>query len=327
MSRPWRIEFPGACYHIINRGNYKRDLFVESGAAEAFERVLGEASVRFQWKIHAYVVMRNHFHLALEITEPCLSEGMRWLQGTWIRRYNTFRKMVGRPFQGRFKGLLVEPGPAFARVCHYIHLNPVRAGIVPLENLVEYRFGSFNRYMTGECPDWLVTDFLLRESGGLEDTVDGWLRYHRFLSSLLRDPNTTGDMCSQVMSRGWCVGGSRFHAEMRQEMDKRGMVLERYEGLEPECWAAERAKDWEALLGLYAQAANVRVSELPVVKFHDDKALLAALMKQTSSVSNGWLASRLQMGTAASVSQCARRYLLRADGRQRVELVRSMVKH
>jgi len=129
MARPLRIEFAGACYHVINRGNYRRNLFGEVGAAQSFEKALGEAAGRYRWRIHAYVVMRNHFHLALELTEPNLSEGMRWLQATWARRYNDYRKIVGKPFQGRFKALLVQPGHSLAQVCHYIHLNPVRAGM------------------------------------------------------------------------------------------------------------------------------------------------------------------------------------------------------
>src|SRR5438477_13073031 len=85
---------------------------------------LGEAAERFGWRVHAYVVMSNHVHLAVELAEPNLSTGMQWLQGTWIRRYNGFRRLIGRPFQGRYKALLVEPGEAFGKVCHYIHLNP-----------------------------------------------------------------------------------------------------------------------------------------------------------------------------------------------------------
>jgi len=130
MPRPWRVEFAGACYHVINRGNYRRDLFRGKGAVEAFEQVLDEAAIRFGWRIHAYMIMSNHFHLGLELGEPNLSAGMKWLQGTWIRRYNAYRRLIGRPFQGRYKSILVETGESFGRVCNYIHLNPVRAGLV-----------------------------------------------------------------------------------------------------------------------------------------------------------------------------------------------------
>ena len=84
MARPLRVEFAGGCYHVINRGNYRRDLFGQGGGAEAFERTLAEAAERFGWGVHAYVVMRNHFHLAIGLSEPNLSDGMQWLQGTWI---------------------------------------------------------------------------------------------------------------------------------------------------------------------------------------------------------------------------------------------------
>ena len=146
MPRPLRIEYAGACFHVINRGNYRRNLFTGSGAAATFERTLAEAAERFHWRIHAYVVMSNHFHLAVQIAEPNLSDGMKWLQGTWIRRYNSLRRLVGRPFQGRYKALLVEPGHAFAQVCHYIHLNPVRARLVSPAQAVKYATGSLPRF-------------------------------------------------------------------------------------------------------------------------------------------------------------------------------------
>ena len=108
MPRQSRLEFAGACYHVINRGNYRRGLFAGEGAAAAFERVLDEACVRFGWRVHAYVIMRTHFHLALETPEPNLSLGMKWLQSTWVSRFNRLRRITGRPFQGRFKALHVE---------------------------------------------------------------------------------------------------------------------------------------------------------------------------------------------------------------------------
>src|ERR1044072_4228874 len=138
MPRPWRAGVSGARFSVVKQRNYRSDIFTSKGAAAAFERTLGQAAVRFGWRIHAYVVMSNHFHLAVELSEPNLSVGMQWLQGTWIRRYNSFRKLVGRPFQGRYKALLVEPGGALGRVCHYIHLNPVRAQIVTARKAGSY---------------------------------------------------------------------------------------------------------------------------------------------------------------------------------------------
>jgi REP element-mobilizing transposase RayT len=96
MSRPLRVEFAGACYHVINRGNYRRDLFKSRGAAEAFERTLGEAAGRFGLQVHAYVVMRNHFHLAVEIAEP------NALLTSPVRKYRTPGSAKGPSGKRRF---------------------------------------------------------------------------------------------------------------------------------------------------------------------------------------------------------------------------------
>src|SRR5204863_7287831 len=138
----------------INRGNYRRDIFASAGAAAAFGRCLAEAAVRFRWRVHAFVIMRNHFHIAVETPEPNLSVGMKWLQGTWATRFNRFRRETGRPFQGRFKALHVEPGHALAQVAHYIHLNPVRAGIVSAARLPSYRWSSLPRFIYRKRPPW-----------------------------------------------------------------------------------------------------------------------------------------------------------------------------
>ena len=85
MARKLRLEFPGACYHVLNRGNYRADLFATEGARRAFEQCLFEACTKSKWVLHAYVVMRNHYHLAIETPEGNLVAGMQWLQATFAR--------------------------------------------------------------------------------------------------------------------------------------------------------------------------------------------------------------------------------------------------
>ena len=101
MPRRLRMEQEGGLYHVINRGNYRRDLFETVGSAEAFLETLFEAAGRWRWRVHAYVLMRNHFHLAIETLEPTLGEGMHWLQSTLATRFNRFRQESGHLFQGR----------------------------------------------------------------------------------------------------------------------------------------------------------------------------------------------------------------------------------
>jgi len=127
MARKLRLEFPGACYHVINRGNYRAWVFREEKTKAAFEACLFEACARCQWRLHAFVIMGNHYHLAMETPLGNLVAGMQWLQATFANRFDRLREEHGHLFQGRFKALLVEPGGALGQVCHYIHLNPVRA--------------------------------------------------------------------------------------------------------------------------------------------------------------------------------------------------------
>lgn len=326
MPRPLRVEFAGGCYHVINRGNYRRDLFRGDGAAEAFERVLGETAERFRWRVHAYVVMSNHFHLAVELTEPNLSEGMKWLQGTWIRRYNRLRQIVGRPFQGRYKGLLVAPGHAFAQVCHYIHLNPVRARLCRPDDVAGYAWSSLPKFRSEPRPAWLLAATVLLEAGDLPDTTAGWKRYLQYLEFLGTDDLAKKELTAERMSRGWCLGDRAFRADMKKAAAEAGADLERFAGLEPEAARQERSAQWEEQLQTLARLAKVKLEALPPPKSHPDKVLLAAAMKASCSVSNGWLAERMKMGEPASASQFARRWMLDPKRKAAVESLVSRVK-
>jgi hypothetical protein len=270
--------------------------------------------------------MRNHFHLAVEIAEPNLSDGMKWLQGTWIRRYNGYRHLVGRPFQGRYKALLAEPGEHFGWVCHYIHLNPVRAGVVPAGQAVEYPWSSLPKFAGEQRPGWLEGSTALTTAGNLADTAAGWKKYLDYLEFLATDAGAQKDLVAARMSRGWCLGSAEFQQEARRELAEQGADLERFAGLEPEQARRERQARWEERLAALARAASIDLTRLPAAKSHPVKALLAAAMKQRSSVSNGWLSKRLDMGAPASASQFARRYLLTKTGRDEIERLLSRVK-
>ena len=322
MGRPLRVEYAGACYHVINRGNYRRTLFEGGGAAEAFERTLGQAAERFRWRVHAYVVMRNHFHLAVELTEPNLSEGMKWLQGTWVRRHNFLRRLIGRPFQGRYKALVVEPGNVFGQVCHYIHLNPVRAGVVEADKAVEFPWSSLPKFLAKARPAWLDARTVLAEAGDLNDDKAGWRFYLGYLEFLATDEQAKKDLIFKKLSRGWCAGSQGF----RQEMQKARTESMRYVGLGPLEIRTEREQMWDEQLQAYARAAKIDLADLAPQKSHPAKTLLAAAMKQRSSVSNAWLAKRLGMGEPASASQFVRRRMLDKPGRTEVEQLLSRVK-
>ena len=308
MARPLRIEFSGACYHVINRGNYRRNLFKEKGAADAFVRTLGEAASQYRWRIHAFVVMSNHFHLAVELGEPNLSVGMKWLQGTWIRRFNRLRRLIGRPFQGRYQALLLEPGPALGQVAHYIHLNPVRAGMVAPEQAVNYPWSSLPLWQSPSRPRWLEAAVVLGEAVELRDTAAGWRKYLEYLEFLATNPGKEKELVEAKFSRGWCLGTREFENQMRQEAAQRGADLdrERFGGLDPENVQVGSAAIWEERLLVLAREAKIDLAALPPKKSHSHKVLLASVLKQRSSASNSWISQRLQIEPSASASRFAR---------------------
>ena len=319
MPRKLRLEFAGACYHVINRGNYRRDLFAGKGAAESFQTCLFEAGAKFGWRVHAFVIMRNHFHLAVETPEPNLSVGMKWLQGTWAARFNRFRGEAGRPFQGRYKALHVEPGHALAQVAHYIHLNPVRAKIMSAERLIEHRWSSLALFAGKNRPDCLEARTVLSESGGLTDTAAGWRRYVSYLDVLAEEDAKRRDEKFGRLSRGWMVGSAKFKADLKNELVAKGTGRGRFEllGADREAQNEARAELWEERLRTAATLLGVTLDRLPAAKSAPEKVRLAAVMKTATSVSNGWLAARLHMGAPGSVTQYVRRFRLRGEADKR----------
>lgn len=281
MPRKLRLEFAGACYHVINRGNYRRDLFAGKGAAESFQTCLFEACESFRWRLHAFVIMRNHFHLAVETPEPNLSAGMKWLQGTWAARFNRFRGEAGRPFQGRYKALHVEPGHALAQVAHYIHLNPVRAKILPAERLLEHRWSSLPQFAGKSRPDCLEARTVLGESGGLADTPAGWRRYVAYLDVLAEEDTKRRDEKFSRLSRGWMIGSAEFKAELKTELVAKGTGKERFEllGADREAQNEARGELWEERLRTAATLLGVALDRLPAAKSAPEKVRLATIMK------------------------------------------------
>ena len=140
------MEYAGALYHVMSRGD--RGLAIVRGDADRarFIETLAQACARTGWRVHAYVLMSNHYHLLLETPEANLVRGMAWLLSTYTLRYNARHRQRGHVFQGRYKAVMIEAGESgfTERVSTYIHLNPLRAGLVrwPEEGLRAYPWSS-----------------------------------------------------------------------------------------------------------------------------------------------------------------------------------------
>jgi REP element-mobilizing transposase RayT len=172
---------------VLNRGNYRSDIFRSDKAKAAFLKCLGEACGKTGWQVHAWCLMSNHYHLAVSTPKANLVEGMRWLQGTFSTRFNRLREERGHLFQGRYKSLVVDPDGGLGPLCHYIHLNPVRAKLRPVEALPDFPWASLRWLIEPKHrPEWYVPQPALEHAGGLADTPGGRRKY---LDYLREQPN------------------------------------------------------------------------------------------------------------------------------------------
>ena len=127
MARAWRIAFEGALYHVLSRGNEKRDIFYGDDDRRLFLDTLGDMAQRFEIEVFVYVLMDNHYHLLLRTRRANLSRAMQWLGVTYTNRFNARHSRSGHLFQGRFKNMLVQNDAYLLQLSYYIHRNPLRA--------------------------------------------------------------------------------------------------------------------------------------------------------------------------------------------------------
>ena len=130
MSRPLRLEFADALYHVTSRGNRGEDIYLDDADRQAWLNVLAQVFKRFNWSVQAYCMMDNHYHLLVQTPDANLSVGMRQLNGVYTQLANRTHGRVGHVFQGRFKAILVDEDNYLLELARYVVLNPVRAGVV-----------------------------------------------------------------------------------------------------------------------------------------------------------------------------------------------------
>jgi putative transposase len=163
MARKPRIHLPGGLYHVILRGNGGQDVFLTEEDRYRFYLLLQEGTCRFGYRVHAFCLMTNHIHLALQSGDMPLSRGMQNLSFRYTRWINWRQKRTGHLFQGRYKAVLVDGDSYLLELVRYIHLNPVRAGMV--EDLEEYLWSGHRAYLGKELLPWLTTDWVLEQFG------------------------------------------------------------------------------------------------------------------------------------------------------------------
>lgn len=163
MSRPLRVQYPGALYHVTQRGNEKRDIFKSDDQRRSFLDLLVGVNESCNWICHGYCLMTNHYHLVIETVDPTLSRGMRQLNGDYAQRFNQQEDRSGHLFQGRFKAFLIERDPYLLSTIRYTVNNPVRAGLV--KHPKDWEWSSFNATAGLSSPhkaltiNWVLSQF------------------------------------------------------------------------------------------------------------------------------------------------------------------------
>ena len=315
------MEYPGAYYHVLARGDRREAIFLDDSDRVMFLRTLGEACERCGWKVHAWVLMGNHYHWVLETPEANLVEGMRWFQNTYTRRFNVRHQLWGHLFGGRYKAVVVEYDSAkqrdyLATLLNYVHLNPLRAGLVKLgegKGLLDYRWSSLSQGYAespGKRVKWLETraGFML---SGRPDTAKGRRQMVEDLEKRSiseaeeagREVSVAGQTLNSTLQRGWYWGSQLFREKLVEKFAGRN---------EPEKQATKSMHGEEAAEGWIGKGMRdlgLKESELKRLAGSDlRKVAIAQVLKEKTNVRQRWVAERLSMGSATNVSQQLRRF-------------------
>lgn len=297
MSRPLRIQYEGALYHVMSRGDRREAIFLDDFDRNVFLRTLADACSKTGWLVHAYCLMANHFHLVIETPQPNLALGMKWLLGTYTQRFNRRHKHWGHLFGGRYKAQLIDGRSRdyLRRACDYVHLNPVRAGLIaPNLKLDSFVWSSYPAYRRRRLrPGWLRVDRLLGEHGLADDTAASRREFERRMSYV------RVDLKDQALLRaGWKIGAEDFRDWLASKLARRGRTGER---------ARERSETDTALAERIVRDALKKINwdDLELAdqaKGHRLKIKIARQLRMQTPMSRQWIADRLRMGSASYVS-------------------------
>ncbi len=305
MARKLRVQYPGAIYHLMNRGDRREPIFKDDEDRRCFLETLGEACTKTGWQVHAYCLMLNHFHLVVETPGANLVAGMKWFLGTYTSRFNRRHKLFGHLFSGRYKSLIVDgSGDGYLRtVCDYVHLNPVRARLLrPGEPLQNYRWASYPEYLkrSAKRPVWLRVDRVLGELGIGRDDAAGRRRFAAAMEER-RGKDQPGEW--KAVRRGWFLGGGQLKEQVLERM---GSAVGAHHG-GAEKRESDEQKAERLVLG-ELRARRWKEQDLEQRRKTDAlKVEMARRLRAESVMTLDWIAQRLQMGCRHTVANCLKK--------------------
>ncbi len=309
MARKVRVEYPGAIYHVMNRGDRREDIFHDDEDRQRFLDTLAEACEKTGWQVHTYCLMRNHFHLVVETPRPNLVAGMKWFLGTYTSRFNRRYRQFGHLFSGRYKALMVDgDSDGYLRtVCEYVHLNPVRAKLLrPDQKLRTYQWSSYVEYLKKpkQRVQWLRVDRLLGEMGIARDGAAGRREFERQLELRRRQSKPQQWM---KLRRGWCLGSEAFRERLLTHIAQHARDSHRGE----EVRESDEQKARRIIAG-ELHRLGWRPADLQRYRKGDSrKVKIAHRLRTQTTMTLNWIAEELKMGAGTYVSN--RLYHLRGN--------------
>ena len=212
MSRPLRIEFPDALYHVTARGDRREDIFEDDQDRHTFLATLEQVISQFNWTCYAWCLMGNHYHLLIQTPDGNLSKGMRQLNGVYTQASNRRHRRVGHLFQGRFKAILVDSDAYLLELARYVVLNPVRAGMVKKPE--NWAWSSYRASMgLKPAPAWLAEDGLLAMFAKRRSLAQQ--RYAQFVVEGINADSPWANLKGQVF-----LGDEQFVTRMQEHIQK-----------------------------------------------------------------------------------------------------------
>jgi putative transposase len=195
MARPLRLEFPGAIYHITSRGDRQEAIYEDDADRQQWLDILSRVCERYNWRVHAYCLMGNHYHIVLETADGNLSKGMRHLNGVYTQHFNRQHNRVGHVYQGRYKAILVEKDGYLLELSRYVVLNPVRARMI--KTMDEWHWSSYLATIGKlPLPAWLEVEWLLSQFSLQRNRARG--RYIDFVREGIGLPPVWDDLRHQI---------------------------------------------------------------------------------------------------------------------------------
>jgi REP element-mobilizing transposase RayT len=316
MARQLRLEYAGAIYHVMSRGDRQEAIFLDDEDRRRFLKTLGEACEKAGWQVHAFCLMGNHFHLVVETPQPTLVAGMKWFLGTYTQRFNARHRMRGHLFAGRYKSLLVDGSDdMYLRVvCDYVHLNPVRAGLVALDGkMADYAWSSFPQYLKPprKRPGWLRVDRVLGEWGIRRDNVAGRREFGDLMEVRRRVEGHADEKLWSGIRRGWRFGAEDFLERLVEARVAENANREIHEGDAVAETMEEKAR---CVIAEFLGKREVGLKELRARRKGDPlKMELASELRKQTAMSMGWIAKELNAGAPNSVWNAMRRLQVRGE--------------